>query len=116
MASSSVVSHQGRADGGILVSEVMMKDGKCIWGKRSLKFFATAALLKTCNVKMKGILHNVEGPRITRSNDILKVLDSGETNSAISCYRKRTMKINFHCFYYFACKEGCAAGSVQELQ
>lgn len=96
MSSSSIVSHQGRADDGILVSEVMIKDGKCILGKRSLKLFASAALINNCNLKMKGILHNVDGPSITKSNDILKVLDSGETNSVISCYRKRTMKINLY--------------------
>ena len=78
-----------------MVSEVVMKDGMCILGKRSLKLFASAALLKICDLKMKGILHNIEGSRVTKSNDILRVLDSGEP-SVISGYRKRTMKINLH--------------------
>lgn len=78
-----------------MVSEVVVKDGMCILGKRSLKLLASAAVLKICNLKMKGIPYNIEGSRVTKSNDILRVLDSGEP-SVISCYRKRTMKINLH--------------------
>lgn len=41
-----------------------------------------------CSLKMKGILHNLEGSRITKSNDTLIALDSGEPNSVISCYKE----------------------------
>lgn len=80
----------------IMVSDVTMEDGKYFLGKRSLKLFVSTALFKICNHKIKGRLQNIEGPKITKSKNVLRVLGSWELNSVIRFCRKRTIKINLY--------------------
>lgn len=113
MASSSLVSHQGRA-GDAMCYGFWCDDGgwKAIFGEKVLEIVSTG-LFKICYLKIEGMLRNVEGRKITKSKNILRVLDSGEPNSVITSYRKTT--INFYWFHYFAFK-GCAGNAFQEFQ